>query len=146
MIASGLAFGFAQNIWLLMAAALTGTISATSGEVGPFESIEQAILPQTTTTENRNKLFGWYNTASALAVALGALAAGAHTLMQSAFGMDSLTAYRVMFTAYSALAGLSLICLLMLSSNVELASPSSPALRATPPLSPGGRSGKGRGW
>jgi MFS family permease len=119
MAASGLVFGLAQNVWLLILAALTGTISATSGEVGPFESVEQAILPQTTSPDRRNRLFGWYNTISALAVAFGALTAGLPALLRRWPGLDALSALRGMFGLYAGAALLSLGCLALLSDSVE---------------------------
>lgn len=120
MIAAGLAFALTQNIWLLMLAALTGTISATSGEVGPFETVEQAILPQTTSTEKRNQVFGWYHTLSAMAVAAGALAAGLPSWLGNWFPMEAVSAYRAMFAGYAGLSFLSLCCFLPLSEAVEL--------------------------
>lgn len=120
MIASGLAFAITQNIWLLGLAALSGTISSTSGEVGPFETVEQAILPQTTGSENRNRAFGWYHTLGALAVSLGAWAAALPSWIQSRLSVDILVAHRLMFGMYAALAALSLMCLIPLSKRVEM--------------------------
>jgi len=120
MVASGLVFAFSHNLWALILAALSGTISATSGEVGPFESVEHAILPQTTSARHRNRLFGWYNTLAALAVAGGALAAGLPAWLEGAFGLDSEIGYRLMFGGYSVSALLSGAILLWLSPAVEL--------------------------
>src|SRR5215472_14323683 len=53
MIAGGLVFAFADQLWLLVLGAFTGTISASSAEVGPFVTVEQAILPQTAPDEPR---------------------------------------------------------------------------------------------
>lgn len=120
MMASGLAFAITQNIWLLGLAALSGTISATSGEVGPFETVEQAILPQTTGSENRNRVFGWYHTLGALAVSLGAWAAALPSWMQSRLSVDILVGHRLMFGMYAALAALLLMCFIQLSERVEI--------------------------
>src|SRR5256712_12679739 len=73
MAIAGGAFAATSNYLLLLVASLTGTIGATSGEVGPFLSLEQAILPQTTDARHRTTLFGVYNTAGALAAAAGSL-------------------------------------------------------------------------
>ncbi|MBI2822944.1 MAG: MFS transporter [Acidobacteria bacterium] len=120
MIASGLAFALSQNIWLLALAALSGTVSATSGEVGPFETVEQVILPQTTAVENRNRVFGWYHTVGAVAVSLGSLAAAMPSWLHSALALDMLTGQRIMFACYSGLAAVSLLCISGLSPSVEL--------------------------
>src|SRR3989442_1070541 len=47
MAFGGLVFAFAEDFLVLFLATLTGTISATSSEVGVFQTVEQAILPQT---------------------------------------------------------------------------------------------------
>src|SRR2546425_8785366 len=73
MAIAGGAFAATSNYLLLLLASLTGTVGATSGEVGPFLSLEQAILPQTTDAPHRTALFGVYNTAGALAGAAGSL-------------------------------------------------------------------------
>lgn len=120
MVGSGLAFALSQNIWLLILAALSGTVSATSGEVGPFETVEQAILPQTTPAENRNRAFGWYHTLGALAVAVGSLAAGLPAWLYLAFSLDLLIGHRMMFACYAVLAAASLVCFTRLSRSIEL--------------------------
>ena len=43
MALAGLTYAFSDSFWALLAAALTGTVSATSGEVGPFLALEQAV-------------------------------------------------------------------------------------------------------
>ncbi len=121
MAVSGLAFALTNRYPLLILASLTGTIGATSGEVGPFLSLEQAILPQTAPTARRNALFGIYNTIGALAGAAGALFAGAPVLLQRAFGLPASEAFRAMFILYAALAGSAFALFALLSPQVELA-------------------------
>jgi len=74
MTAGGLLFAVADQLWLLVLGAFTGTISAGSAEVGPFITVEQAILPQTAPAERRTWLFSIYDTLGNLAGAAGALA------------------------------------------------------------------------
>lgn len=121
MAASGAAFAFTTSYPLLILASLTGTVGATSGEVGPFLSLEQAMLPQTTTVERRTGLFSLYNLVGALAGSLGALAAATPALLQRALGMDAPGAFRVMFLAYAACAAIALWLFRRLSPAVELA-------------------------
>jgi predicted MFS family arabinose efflux permease len=66
---------FALSGWLpvLVAAALTGTVSTDVVESGPFTSLEQAMLPHT--TSNITRIFGTYNTVATLAGSCGALIA-----------------------------------------------------------------------
>jgi MFS family permease len=74
MALAGLVFVATNNPVLLAVAAIFGTISPSGKEVGPFLSIEQAILPQTTGDQNRTTVFSAYNLVGSLAGALGALA------------------------------------------------------------------------
>jgi len=118
MALSGIIFAVAHTPWLLVVAALTGTISATSGEVGPFETVESAILPQTTSEKRRNQAFGRYSAVGAAMVALGALAAGVPARTSQ---LDILTSYRLMFLLYAAIGIATLLVASRLSQKVELA-------------------------
>jgi MFS family permease len=69
-------------VWFLLAA-LTGTLSTEVVESGPFTSLEQAMLPFTT-SGSPTALFGRYNVVATLAGSLGALAAGGATLLDVA--------------------------------------------------------------
>ena len=73
MALGGLGFALTTHPLWLGAAALAGTISPSGKEVGPFLSIEQAILPQTIGSERRTTAFAAYNFISSLAGAAGAL-------------------------------------------------------------------------
>ncbi|MGH2349707.1 MAG: MFS transporter, partial [bacterium] len=128
MAGSGLAFALTDRYPLLILASLTGTIGATSGEVGPFLSLEQAILPQTAPATRRNVLFGFYNTIGALSGAAGALFAGATALMERVLGMTAPAAFRTMFFVYAALAGGAFILFALLSPQVELSAAGRPVV------------------
>ncbi len=120
MSLSGLVFAFNDNIWVLMAASLTGTISATSGEVGPFLSLEQAILPQTVVSEERTRLFAIYNLLGSLAGAFGALFSGLVAwLVATIFAGQELGAFRLLLVLYGLLGLVNLIIFARLSPAVE---------------------------
>ncbi len=121
MAASGAAFAFSTSYLLLILASLTGTVGATSGEVGPFLSLEQAILPQTVAAKHRTRLFSVYNMLGALAGSLGALAAATPVLLQRWLGMDAAGAFRMMFLAYAVCAVVTLEIFRRLSERVEAA-------------------------
>lgn len=128
MAASGAAFAATTDYPLLILASLTGTVGATSGEVGPFLSLEQAMLPQTVPTARRNAVFGWYNTVGALAGAVGALFAGAPVLLQGWLGWSPQAALRAMFVLYAAIGLIVLLIFTRLSAAVEMGSaPGTPA-------------------
>ena len=77
---AGTAFALSGSLWLLVLAALTGTVSTEVVESGPFTSLEQAMLPSVAGERDPTRLFGTYNTVATLAGSLGALAAGATVL------------------------------------------------------------------
>src|SRR5574341_1206142 len=74
MALAGWVFAVSDNPILLMIAAIFGTISPSGKEVAPFLSLEQAILPQTTSDQIRAAVFSAYNLLGSFAGALGALA------------------------------------------------------------------------
>src|SRR3990172_13306294 len=61
MALAGCIFAVSDNAILLVFAAIFGTISPSGKEVGPFLSLEQAILPQTTQDQHRTAVFSTYN-------------------------------------------------------------------------------------
>ena len=92
---AGTVFALTQSLPLVLLAALTGTISTDVVESGPFTSLEQAMLPQTTAPGQTSRLFGTYNTIATLAGSLGALASGAPTLLGVASPQPWLLVYPV---------------------------------------------------
>jgi MFS family permease len=98
MVMAGAAFAVTDSPLLLAAAATLGAISPSGKEIGPFLSLEQAILPQATSDERRTHVFAAYNIVGSLAGALGALAAGLPELV----GLAPVAGYRAMIWAYAA--------------------------------------------
>lgn len=107
MALGGAAFALTDRVLLLTLAATVGAISPSGKEVGPFLSLEQAILPQTTTDDHRTGTFAAYNLVGSLAGALGALAAGLPDLL----GLAPRAGYGVLVWAYAA-TGLLLLILI----------------------------------
>src|SRR5206468_9468416 len=105
MAVGGLIFALTSDVWWLVVGAFTGTISATSSEVGIFQTVEQAILPQTAPDERRTWLFSIYNTVANFAAALGSLFVAAVAFFASV-GLSGADAYRPFFLLY-ALIGLA---------------------------------------
>jgi MFS family permease len=120
MIAGGLIFAFGSSFPILILGAFTGTISATSSEVGAFLTVEQAILPQTAPPERRTWLFSIYATVANLAQAVGSLFAGA-VVAFAALGLSGADAYRPLFLLYAAIGAANLAIFLSLSEGVEVA-------------------------
>jgi MFS family permease len=120
MVAGGLVFALGDRLWLLIIGAFTGTISASSAEVGPFVTVEQAILPQTAPDERRTWLFSIYDAVGTLAGAAGALFTGAVALF-ARFGLTGASSYRPLFVIYAGIGLLNLVFFLSLSERVESA-------------------------
>ncbi len=72
---AGAAFAVTENAWILVLAALTGTLSTDANESGPITTVEQSMLASTPPAE-RARVYGRYNAVAYLAGAVGALAAG----------------------------------------------------------------------
>jgi MFS family permease len=120
MVAGGLLFAITSSPGLLLLAAFTGTVSATSSEVGPFNTVDQAILPQTTTDDRRTSAFAVYGFVGNLSGAIGALFAASVGFFASA-GLVGADAYRPLFVLYAALGLANLVLFAGLSDRVELA-------------------------
>ena len=120
MVIGGLAFAFADGFAVLVAAGFTGTISATNSEVGVFQTVDQAMLPQTAPDARRTWLFAVYNTLATFGGALGALFAASVGLFER-LGLNGADAYRPLFVLY-AIVGLANLGLFAgLTDNLELA-------------------------
>jgi MFS family permease len=79
--AAGAAFALSAHPLVLIAVALTGTLSTDIVDNGPFTSLEQAMLAGELAGRGRIRGFSLYNTVAAGAGSLGALAAGGPTLL-----------------------------------------------------------------
>ncbi len=120
MVFAGAVFALTDNIALLAVAAIVGTISPSDKEVGPFLSIEQAILPQTAPDTNRTAVFAWYNLAGSFATALGALCSGGLVSFLQGAGVAPLDSYRVVIIGYTLLGVLLVALFLTLSADAEV--------------------------
>jgi MFS family permease len=119
MLLGGVALVLSDNVIALFLAALTGTISVTSTEVGAFLSVEQAILPQTAPAAQRTLLFSLYNLAGYVAAAVGALATGLPALLAGA--LDPGTTQHLLFLVYGLAGAANALVVLRLSPQVEIA-------------------------
>lgn len=117
MAATGLVFAFGSDFWLLLLAALSGTVGVAVNERGAFLSIEQAVLPQAAPPERRTLTFSLYNVGSGVGGALGALLAGLPALLPQVPLVDAL---RVLFLLYVAIALVVLAVFCFLSPATEL--------------------------
>ncbi|MFN2484630.1 MAG: MFS transporter, partial [Candidatus Limnocylindria bacterium] len=120
MAVGGLIFAVSGHPLLLILGAMTGTISATSSEVGIFNTIDQAVLPQTTDERHRTWAFTVYNLVGNLSGAIGSLAAALVGVFAAA-GLSGADAYRPLFVLYGIIGLANLAIFASLSERVERA-------------------------
>lgn len=119
MAVGGLVFALTDNFWVLLLGALSGTISVSNSEVGPFLTVEQAVLPQTAPDERRTWLFALYDMLGSFGGAAGALFASSVGLF-AWLGLRGADMYRPLFLLYAAVGALNLLVFLRLSHRVEM--------------------------
>lgn len=100
MVIAGLIFAFTTDYYLLLVAALIGLINATGVNFGPFISIEQAIIPQTSSDKKRNYAFALYQTTGTFAMAGGTLFAKLPEILQQQYGFDVISSFKPLFLGY----------------------------------------------
>lgn len=119
MVLAGVAFAWTSSFVLLVIAATIGVISPSGNEIGPFLSVEQAVLSHIVSDERRTDVFAWYNLVGSFSTALGALAGGLIAGASSHFGLTGAAAFRPVLLAYSGI-GVALIAgFSLLSSAIE---------------------------
>ena len=115
MAIAGWVFAVSNDPIFLTMAAIFGTISPSGKEVGPFLSIEQAILPETTQDQHRTTVFSAYNLVGSLLGAVGALAVG----LPSLFSISQITGYRFLVWGYVICAVVMMVVFALLSPAIE---------------------------
>jgi MFS family permease len=106
MVLTGLAFPNFQHIVLVALVAFVGTINPSTGDLGVLVPLEHAMLAHGVSDKERTHTFARYSLIGALATATGALAAALPDFA-GAFGIDRISAFKLMFYAYAALGVLS---------------------------------------
>lgn len=107
MTGTGVVFGLTSMYAVLLVAAFFGTLGTSASETAPFLPIEQAMLSDICSPEQRTALFTRYNLVASFAGAFGALAAGLPVGIHLFFGV------------YAGLALLVVVLALRLSPHVE---------------------------
>ncbi len=122
MILSGLIFFFTENYVVLIFAVLIGTINATGTEVGPFLSIEQAMIPQTCSNKKRNTAFAIYNTLGTFTMSAGILVVGFPEYLQAALNLTEAASVKPLFLLYSILGIITIAIYALMSKRIEIRS------------------------
>jgi len=64
---------------------------------GPFNPVEEALLAEKCSAQNRNKIFAWNSFVGSMMGSLGALASGVPQYLQEHWGWPSVSAYKPLF-------------------------------------------------
>src|SRR4029453_12785089 len=126
MVVTGIAIPSVQHLAFIAVVAFIGTINPTTGDIGGHVPLEQAMLAQGASDQDRTRVFARYSLIGALSIAAGALAAAAPDIL-TASGTSRLGALQAMFYVYAAfgLTGAALYSFLPRSAAQE------PATKAT---------------
>ncbi len=120
IIVSGALLVISTNLAVIFLAIFIGSIGVNATETGPFASLEQAIIPQTTDADHRTYGFSVYNLLGYAGASFGSLMGGLPQIFQNSFGFNAVNGYRVLFGLY-ALTGLSMLILYwVLSQKAEV--------------------------
>ena len=135
MAAAGAILLAGSSLPFILAAVAVGTVSPTGGDIGPFVSLEQAMLPQAAAPSRRTDAFAVYNLAATLAAALGALFSGLPAFAAPLLGLPRIP-FGFLFASYAGLGLLTLAIYASLSPSLEARNPVgasalSPASRGT---------------
>ena len=115
-------FGFAlyPGFTGLLLVAFFGMMNAMGRERGALFSLEQAILPQTTTPQNRTQIMAWYNLVLDVGMALGSLLGWIPALLRHQAGLSPFSSYQWMFVLCGGLGVLATLLYLGLTPSVEI--------------------------
>jgi len=99
----GLGFALTDRFHAILVVALAGMVNGMGTDRGPAFALEQAIIPQTTSTCHRTAALTWHSLIMDIGHAGGALIAGLPLLLSRQFHIDVLLAYKLTFGLYGAI-------------------------------------------
>lgn len=120
MAAAGATLASGAGLPLLLLAALTGTLSPSGQDIGLLQPLEQAALSEASPDPGRALPYAWYNLVGYLALAAGALVAGAVPEMLGTAGWTAVGAQRVLLWAFAAVGLVLTVLYAGLSPGVEV--------------------------
>jgi len=120
VIVSGTLLIASTNLVIVFLAVFVGSIGVNATETGPFASLEQAIIPQTTDDKNRTYAFSVYNLLGYAGASIGSLIGGLPAVLQDFFGFTPINGHRVLFASYAFTGLLLVIFYKSLSRRAEL--------------------------
>jgi MFS family permease len=119
----GLGFALTGRFHAILVVAMAGMVNGMGTDRGPAFSLEQAIIPQTTSTEHRTTALSWHSLIMDIGHAGGALIAGLPWLLSHWLRIELILTYKLTFGLYGAINVLPAILYLLLSGDIEVRSP-----------------------
>lgn len=105
MLTTGIALGSVTTFVPFLLISIVTTLNPSAGDVSPFLPIEQALLSNSVSAQQRTSLFAGYNLVGSLVGAIGALCAGVPVLIARSLNASDQTGRQFVFIFYG-LAGL----------------------------------------
>jgi len=105
---------------LMMVSAFFGMVNGMGRDRGAGLTVEQAMLPQTTTEAQRTRTFAWYNLIIDVGHAVGSLLGGLPSWLRAHGGASPLASYQWSWACYGVLCIMAGVLAMRLSPSVEL--------------------------
>ncbi|MBI3010886.1 MAG: MFS transporter [Candidatus Omnitrophica bacterium] len=121
MSVGGLLLAGSASSPVVMLAVFIGMVNGMGRDRGASMTVEQAILPQTTTSAERTKVFAWYNVIVDAGHAVGSLLGSVPALLRQQFHVPALESYQWTWGLYSVLCLLAGASVVKLSRGIEVA-------------------------
>ncbi|KAI0848440.1 major facilitator superfamily domain-containing protein [Daldinia vernicosa] len=123
MCASGIAFAFVTNFWVLLLASIIGVINPSANEIDPFKAIEESAISRLSTHETCSDIFAWWSMLGMIGTAVSNMLTGFLVDFLRDTGYDHVDALKAVFLTYALVGFIKLLLCLLLSSDVELKLP-----------------------
>jgi len=120
MLVSGTLLIVSTNVIIIFLAVFIGSIGVNATETGPFVSIEQAIMPQTTTDERRTYAFSTFNLLGYAGASFGSLLAAIPELARDYLDFSLINGHRILFALFASTGLLLMILYRSLSRRAEV--------------------------
>ena len=123
MVLGGVGLAVMTHHAAMIASVFLGMVNGMGRDRGAGLTVEQTILPQTTTARERTAVFAWYNVFVDAGHAIGALLGGLPAILRSEWSLSALSSYQWTWWICSGLSFLAGLFVLRLSRSVEPADP-----------------------
>jgi MFS family permease len=116
-----IALAASHSLSVLLAVAFCGMVNGMGRDRGAASSLEQAILPETTTPERRTWVLAWYNLTLDAGHAVGALAGATPTLLARVLHVDTVSAHHMTILGCAGVMALGVVPYIGTTRAIEVA-------------------------